>query len=44
VTVLIHLHAAWLWLARRLPFRRKRDDIDLQRGLRHPSPEIAGRP
>ena len=40
VIALIHLHAAWLWLVKRLPFRRKRDDIALQRNLRHPTPEL----
>ena len=43
VVVLIHLHAAWLWLAKRLPFRRKGDDIALQRNLRHPTSELTGR-
>lgn len=42
VVTLIHLHAAWLWLVKKLPFRRKTDDIPLQRDLRHPSPEILG--
>lgn len=40
VIALIHLHAAWLWLAKRLPFRRKGDDIALQRNVRHPTPEL----
>jgi len=40
VVVLIHLHAAWLWAVKKLPFRRKADDIPLQRDLRHPSPEL----
>jgi DUF1365 family protein len=40
VVALIHAHAAWLWLAKRLPFRRKGDDIGLQRSLRHPTAEI----
>lgn len=43
VVALIHLHAAWLWLAKSLPFRRKADDIPLQRNLRHPTPELTGR-
>ena len=43
VVVLIHLHAAWLWLVKRLPFRRKGDDIALQRNLRHPTSELTGR-
>ena len=40
VVSLIHLHAAWLWLVKKLPFRRKGDDIALQRNLRHPTPEL----
>jgi DUF1365 family protein len=40
VVALIHLHAAWLWLVKKLPFRRKGDDIPLQRNLRHPTPEL----
>lgn len=43
VIALIHLHAAWLWLAKKLPFRRKGDDIPEQRNLRHPTPELTGR-
>ena len=43
VVVLIHLHAAWLWLVKKLPFRRKGDDIPLQRNLRHPTSELTGR-
>lgn len=43
VVALIHLHAAWLWLAKRLPFRRKAEDIPEQRNLRHPTPELTGR-
>jgi DUF1365 family protein len=43
VITLIHLHAAWLWLAKRLPFRRKGEDIADQRDLRHPTPELTGR-
>jgi DUF1365 family protein len=43
VVALIHLHAAWLWLVKKLPFRRKGDDIPLQRNLRHPTPELTGR-
>lgn len=43
VVVLIHLHAAWLWAVKKLPFRRKADDIPLQRNLRHPTPELTGR-
>ena len=43
VIALIHLHAAWLWLVKKLPFRRKGDDIPLQRNLRHPTPELTGR-
>jgi len=41
VVFLIHAHAAWLWLAKRLPFRRKRDDIALQRNVRHPTAELS---
>lgn len=40
VIALIHLHAAWLWLVKKLPFRRKADDIPLQRNLRHPTSEL----
>jgi DUF1365 family protein len=43
VIALIHLHAAWLWLVKKLPFRRKADDIPEQRNLRHPTPELTGR-
>ena len=43
VIALIHLHAAWLWLVKKLPFRRKGDDIPAQRNLRHPTPELTGR-
>ena len=43
VVALIHLHAAWLWLVKKLPFRRKGDDIPDQRNLRHPTPELTGR-
>jgi DUF1365 family protein len=43
VVALIHLHAAWLWLVKKLPFRRKADDIPGQRSLRHPTPELTGR-
>lgn len=43
VVALIHLHAAWLWLVKKLPFRRKADDTPLQRNLRHPTPELIGR-
>ncbi len=42
VIALIHLHAAWLWLVKKLPFRRKGDDIDQQRNLRHPTSELTG--
>lgn len=42
VVALIHLHAAWLWLVKKLPFRRKADDIGQQRNLRHPTPELTG--
>ena len=42
VVTLIHLHAAWLWLVKKLPFRRKGDDIPLQRNLRHPTSELTG--
>jgi DUF1365 family protein len=41
VIALIHLHALNLWLIKRLSFKRKADDTDLQRNLRHPSPEIS---
>ena len=40
VVALIHLHALWLWLIKKLPFRRKGDDIPLQRNLRNPTPEL----
>ncbi len=43
VITLIHLHAAWLWLVKKLPFRRKGADISDQRNLRHPTPELTGR-
>jgi DUF1365 family protein len=43
VVTLIHLHAAWLWLVKKLPFRRKGDDIPQQRNLRNPTPELTGR-
>jgi len=43
VVALIHLHAAWLWLVKKLPVRRKGDDIPHQRNLRHPTPELTGR-
>ena len=43
VIALIHLHAAWLWLVKKLPFRRKEDDIPQQRNLRHPTPHLTGR-
>jgi len=43
VVALIHLHAAWLWLVKKLPFRRKGGDIPDQRNLRHPTPELTGR-
>jgi len=39
VIALIHLHAAWLWLVKRLPFRRKKDDPALQVDLRDPHPD-----
>jgi len=39
VITLIHLHALWLWLVKRLPFRRKKDDPKSQVDLRDPSPE-----
>jgi len=39
VVALIHLHALWLWLAKRLPFRRKKDDPELQHDLRDPHPD-----
>ncbi len=40
VVALIHLHAAGLWLIKKLPFRKKGDDIPLQRNLRHPTSEL----
>jgi hypothetical protein len=30
-------------LVKKLPFRRKGDDIPLQRNLRHPTSELTGR-
>lgn len=39
VIALIHLHAGWLWLVKRLPFRRKRDDASQQVDLRDPHPD-----
>ncbi len=39
VISLIHLHAAWLWLAKGLPFRRKKDQPELQHDLRNPHPD-----
>lgn len=39
VVALIHLHALWLWLVKRLPLRRKKDDPKSQVDLRDPSPE-----
>lgn len=39
VVALIHLHALWLWLAKRLPFRRKKDDPGQQLDLRDPHPD-----
>lgn len=39
VIALIHLHAAWLWLVKRLPFRRKKDDPSQQVDLRDPHPD-----
>lgn len=39
VVALIHLHAGWLWLVKRLPFRRKRDDPSSQADLRDPHPD-----
>lgn len=39
VVALIHLHALWLWLAKRLPFRRKKDDPSQQLDLRDPHPD-----
>ena len=39
VIALIHLHAAWLWLIKRLPFRRKKDDPAQQVDLRDPHPD-----
>lgn len=44
VIALIHLHAAWLWLVKKLPFRRKGDDSGLQRNVRHPTSTLTGRP
>lgn len=38
VISLIHLHALWLWLAKRLPFRRKKDNPKSQHDLRDPHP------
>ena len=43
VITLIHLHAAWLWLVKKLPFRRKGADIPWQRNLRNPTSELSGR-
>ena len=43
VIVLIHVQAAWLWVVKKLPFRRKGADIPLQRNLRHPTSELSGR-
>lgn len=40
VISLIHLHAAWLWAVKHLPFRRKRDDVGLQRNVRYPTTEL----
>ncbi len=40
VVTLIHFHAAWLWVVKHLPFRRKRDDVGLQRNVRHPTTEL----
>lgn len=40
VIALIHFHAAWLWLIKRLPFRRKRQDVGLQRNLRNPTTDL----
>ena len=42
VIALIHLHAAWLWLVKRLPFRHKKDDPSLQVDLRDPPPDTPG--
>ena len=39
VITLIHLHALWLWLVKRLPFRRKKDDPRSQVDLREPHPD-----
>lgn len=39
VVALIHLHAGWLWLVKRLPFRRKKDDPSSQVDLRDPHPD-----
>jgi DUF1365 family protein len=39
VIALIHLHAVWLWLVKRLPFRRKKDDPTAQVDLRDPHPD-----
>jgi len=39
VIALIHLHAGWLWLVKRLPFRRKKDDPASQIDLRDPHPD-----
>ncbi len=39
VVALIHLHAGWLWLVKRLPFRRKKDDPSQQVDLRDPHPD-----
>ena len=39
VISLIHLHAAWLWLVKGLPFRRKKDQPELQHDLRNPHPD-----
>jgi len=44
VVALIHLHAAWLWLVKKLPFRRKGDESGWQRNLRHPTSELTGPP
>ena len=40
VVALIHLHAAGLWLIKKLPFRKKGADIPLQRNLRNPTTEL----
>ena len=40
VIALIHLHAAGLWLIKKLPFHKKGEDVPLQRNLRHPTPEL----